>query len=366
MVMLSKLKSGNFTKTKAGQSAIEYLMTYGWMLLVVAIAGGTVFSVVGDQGVETVTGFTGDDIQVEDFGVTENGLDMVLRNADTNEIKVNSVTVSDQEIQAEGGGATIQSGETGVVTVSNVQPSSETKELDVTVNYDIGSLTGLETSGVVVTAAEVSGVGFMVNDTSPEPNQAVSFEDTSSLADLNGAFVERRWDFDGDGTVDETSTTESDTTTNYTYSAGTYNAELEVETSEENYTATRTISVSETTTVTGSVLTTGGTLNTLQTQDSTQQVINITGDGSSDGACIGSLCDRVDGGSGGDTVTTAGGVEMTGTLTATNVTGNVTITTMATSLNTGTDNGALEDGTVLTGDLAVPTLNASNVGMYAE
>lgn len=30
----------------AGQSAIEYLMTYGWMLLVVAIVGGTIFSVV--------------------------------------------------------------------------------------------------------------------------------------------------------------------------------------------------------------------------------------------------------------------------------------------------------------------------------
>lgn len=39
------------------QSAIEYLMTYGWMLLVVAIAGGAVFSLVSNQGIESVSGF---------------------------------------------------------------------------------------------------------------------------------------------------------------------------------------------------------------------------------------------------------------------------------------------------------------------
>ena len=30
-----------------GQSAIEYLMTYGWMLLVVAVTGAAIFATVG-------------------------------------------------------------------------------------------------------------------------------------------------------------------------------------------------------------------------------------------------------------------------------------------------------------------------------
>ena len=39
------------------QSAIEYLMTYGWMLLVVAIVGGAIFSVAQGQAVVESTGF---------------------------------------------------------------------------------------------------------------------------------------------------------------------------------------------------------------------------------------------------------------------------------------------------------------------
>ena len=54
----------------SGQSAIEYLMTYGWMLLVVAITGSTIFAVASDQSVESISGFTGSDVQINDFGVT--------------------------------------------------------------------------------------------------------------------------------------------------------------------------------------------------------------------------------------------------------------------------------------------------------
>jgi fucose permease len=39
------MKNQFFTSRK-GQSAIEYLMTYGWMLLVVAIVGGAVITTV--------------------------------------------------------------------------------------------------------------------------------------------------------------------------------------------------------------------------------------------------------------------------------------------------------------------------------
>lgn len=48
-----------------GQSAIEYLMTYGWMLLVVAVVGATVFSVTQGRSVSSVSGFTGSDVGLD-------------------------------------------------------------------------------------------------------------------------------------------------------------------------------------------------------------------------------------------------------------------------------------------------------------
>lgn len=52
-----------------GQSAIEYLMNYGWMLLVVAIIGGAIFSTENSRCVEDTSGFTGSDISIEDIGI---------------------------------------------------------------------------------------------------------------------------------------------------------------------------------------------------------------------------------------------------------------------------------------------------------
>ena len=75
---------------KKGQSAIEYLMTYGWMLLVVAIVGGAVFSVVQSQSVESVSGFTGGDVTVDDFGVTsDGGLQVSMRNTGSETVEIN-------------------------------------------------------------------------------------------------------------------------------------------------------------------------------------------------------------------------------------------------------------------------------------
>ena len=72
-----------------GQSAIEYLMTYGWMLLVVAIVGGAIFAVVQSESVESVNGFTGDDVIVDEFGVTSGGdVQLQLRNTEGDSVQV--------------------------------------------------------------------------------------------------------------------------------------------------------------------------------------------------------------------------------------------------------------------------------------
>lgn len=83
------------SSTLKGQSAIEYLMTYGWMLLVVAIVGGAIFATVQGQCVETTSGFSGSDIRVEEFGLTGSGnLQMVVQNGGSDPINVTEATLA--------------------------------------------------------------------------------------------------------------------------------------------------------------------------------------------------------------------------------------------------------------------------------
>mgnify|MGYP006914316714 CR=1 FL=1 len=82
---------------RKGQSAIEYLMTYGWMLLVVAIVGGAIFATVQGQCQQATSGFSGTDIRVDDFGVDADGnLQMQLRNGASDPVEVVDVTSTSQ------------------------------------------------------------------------------------------------------------------------------------------------------------------------------------------------------------------------------------------------------------------------------
>ncbi|MFB6175499.1 MAG: hypothetical protein ABEJ87_06045 [Candidatus Nanohalobium sp.] len=83
-----------FAKRK-GQSAIEYLMTYGWMLLVVAIVGGAIFATVQGQCTASTSGFSTSDVRIADFGLTNTGLGFEVRNAAADPISVTNVSITD-------------------------------------------------------------------------------------------------------------------------------------------------------------------------------------------------------------------------------------------------------------------------------
>jgi hypothetical protein len=82
-----------------GQSAIEYLTTYGWMLLVVALVGGIVFSIIGSSGSGTeVMGFQDEDIQVFEVASTQSGnLSMSVRNRETESATIKSANITTEE-----------------------------------------------------------------------------------------------------------------------------------------------------------------------------------------------------------------------------------------------------------------------------
>jgi len=71
-------------------------MTYGWMLLVVAIVGGLIFTLAQDQDVEEVTGWSGQPIILEDFGITSDGnLSLQITNVRRGTAEISNVTVED-------------------------------------------------------------------------------------------------------------------------------------------------------------------------------------------------------------------------------------------------------------------------------
>jgi len=155
------MKNRFFTSRK-GQSAIEYLMTYGWMLLVVAIVGGAVITTVqnnqsectGDIPTELATAQQG--FGVSDFGVGESGAQVVLENNGQDEVTVTNATIdgeSDTDFSANN--ETLNIGDTLTVTNSNINAGESCAELNIDVNYDRGGLTDQVLGGVIEAQADL-------------------------------------------------------------------------------------------------------------------------------------------------------------------------------------------------------------------
>jgi hypothetical protein len=138
--------------TSKGQSAIEYLMTYGWMLLVVAIVGGAIFATVQDsqeaceQQINDIES-TQQAFGVSDFSVTESdGLNIELENRQQEEINVTSVQVAGNA--ADSTPLTLGFGDTETVTVSNIGTSEDCNSYDITIQYEEGDLPSEDTGSL--------------------------------------------------------------------------------------------------------------------------------------------------------------------------------------------------------------------------
>lgn len=147
------MKNRFFTSRK-GQSAIEYLMTYGWMLLVVAIVGGAVITTVqnnqsqcsGEIPTSLETAQQG--FGVSDFGVGTNGAQVVLENNGQEEVSVNNVSIEGVDATT-GGSNTLGIGDSETYTASGFGSSENCAELRIEANYDQGGLTGQVLNGTI-------------------------------------------------------------------------------------------------------------------------------------------------------------------------------------------------------------------------
>lgn len=149
--------------TRKGQSAIEYLMTYGWMLLVVAIAGGAIFATVQDsqqsceQNVADIQS-TQQGFGVAEFTTTSSALNIQLENNQQEAVTVNSVSVNvsaDSSYELVSDSVELGFGDDATVSTSNIVQAEEGCETyDVTITYDQGDLPGEMTGSITGQMAE--------------------------------------------------------------------------------------------------------------------------------------------------------------------------------------------------------------------
>lgn len=158
------IHTNNRIENHKAQAAVEYMLTYGWMLLAVAVVGGATWQTIGFQCVPSTTGFEGEDIIVDDFAVNqENDLMLLLENNQRQEIELKGVDVS-------GDFGTVWTPESDTKTIdpgTQVAVEFETGEFratdeacnEATVRavFDTGPLQDVETSGKIV--APISGIG---------------------------------------------------------------------------------------------------------------------------------------------------------------------------------------------------------------
>jgi hypothetical protein len=135
-----------------GQSAIEYLMSYGWMLLIVAVVGGAIYSTVGQRCVTSTTGFSSSEVQIEDFGTTSSGeLRFNLRNEDAKPVEITNISViSDSgETASSQDLARISALDTGTAALSDVffQDVNACNTIEVEITYDGGNIDNQKTIG---------------------------------------------------------------------------------------------------------------------------------------------------------------------------------------------------------------------------
>lgn len=142
-----------------GQSSLEYLITYGWMLIAVAIASGIAFTNFQSSCQRTFNGFYTDAVSVEQFGVDESGaLKISLKNHKYTTIEVNSLNISSEESNiSKAFDKNITGGRALALDIDGFKISERCNELDMTLDYDRLPLESQKASGQMKAPLEITG-----------------------------------------------------------------------------------------------------------------------------------------------------------------------------------------------------------------
>lgn len=132
------------------QSAIEYLITYGWMLIAVSIVSGIAYSTVQPQCQTEVTGFQSNQISITDEGITEEDLfAIIIQSRGSERITVNNVELeTDNEAVNRNREVVIDPGQTQQYEVVEIEQYDDScVQAEFTINYDLGPLEAQRATG---------------------------------------------------------------------------------------------------------------------------------------------------------------------------------------------------------------------------
>ncbi|MFB6181184.1 MAG: hypothetical protein ABEJ93_04875 [Candidatus Nanohalobium sp.] len=163
---------------KKGQVAIENLMTYGWMLLAVALVTGSLMSSsVSSFCNEGISGFSVHQLKIDDYGYRSGNLSLQIRNGDARgfENQINSIKVLHPELDREVSikpYKNLDVGEEALFQLSNFSESSSCNRLEIRISYDRGNVL----KNQIATGELVSRIKI---NKSSEPDSEASYFDVS-------------------------------------------------------------------------------------------------------------------------------------------------------------------------------------------
>lgn len=240
---------------RLGQSSVEYLTTYGWMIIAVAVLGSVVYTGMGPNCRLTVSGATGNFPTAADIGQYSNQtVVMDIENPQDQQIDVNSINFSrngtvlasvpvDKQINGEA---------SEPVSTDRFSTSEGCNSFTASINYQTEGLENLESSFEISGLIKLLALRpiFDINPQIPEVGSPVEFDASDSVS--TGEIESYEWEF-GDGS------TATGMTVEHTYDqGGQYEVELTLTDSQGN-----TESRTETVYVGGVIRVSGGSLEKL-------------------------------------------------------------------------------------------------------
>lgn len=140
--------------SRKGQSAIEYLTTYGWALLAIIIVGAVLVNMgVFSQCQTTTPRFSGQNVAIDSWSYTgSQSMDMTVQ-AIQREVNVTEVAFDwDQDgtydDQVSTGGLQVAAGSTNTTSLTGLSTTSgECATADVRITFDYGQTTGAIATG---------------------------------------------------------------------------------------------------------------------------------------------------------------------------------------------------------------------------
>jgi len=125
-----------------GQSAIEYLTTYGWMLLAVSVAAGTTFGTLQDSCTRNSAFVNTDTVGIDQFGLTNDGyLSLAVQNNEYERVEVKGLEIDAEYMdRSKNTSVTVEPGEISEVSMPGFSTSGTCRDISVKFIYDRGPL----------------------------------------------------------------------------------------------------------------------------------------------------------------------------------------------------------------------------------